>query len=516
MTVIAYGNGPTASRLAVQSFDRLRTQLNGFQSQLSTGKVATTVAGLGIQGSVSLGLGSTASRLEAYQGNAQDASLRSQLIGTGLQQLDALGSKLASGLTDTVNLPIGRKYVVDTARGSFEQAVDILNSSLGDRYLFSGRATDTRPVLDSDLLLNGDAQRAGVKTLIDERTQADLGTAGLGRLTLASAGTTTTVSEEAYGLPFGVKIAGIAATGAGLAATFTAGAAGSAGPPAVPATPASAAIDVTGTPVDGDAVTYTFTLPDGTTGTLTLSAGAAPADGADGAFAIGATPAATSANLTAALQTALQTFVTNTVPGASAAKAADDFFAARPGAPPPRVDTSGGSAAAATAIVSGTAANTVIWYQGDDGPPSAARGTNPARLGDNQTIGIGAQANEAPFRALLAGFAVLAVQDPAPATPPPDDQTLALLDRARTRLTGQTSGTAVRDLAGEFSLAKGTADAAAQQLSQAIKHVGDSQAAIENADPTEAASKLIQTQTRLQAAYQTTSTILRLSLVDYL
>ena len=58
----------------------------------------------------------------------------------------------------------------------------MLNTAADGRYLFSGRTVDQEPVASTDQILNGNGAQAGLKQVIDERKQADLGASGLGRL----------------------------------------------------------------------------------------------------------------------------------------------------------------------------------------------------------------------------------------------------------------------------------------------------------------------------------------------
>ena len=66
-----------------------------------------------------------------------------------------------------------------TVRSQFDQILSLLNSSAGDRYLFSGRNVDQPAVESSDPILEGDGVRAGLKQVIAERRLADLGADGL-------------------------------------------------------------------------------------------------------------------------------------------------------------------------------------------------------------------------------------------------------------------------------------------------------------------------------------------------
>ncbi len=86
------------------------------------------------------------------------------------------------------------------------------------------------------------------------------------------------------------------------------------------------------TPQNGDTVKFTFNLPDGTSEDINLTASTATPVPANG-FAIGATPAATAANLNAALTTAVKALANGPLVAASAEQAGNDFF----GQPPLRV-----------------------------------------------------------------------------------------------------------------------------------------------------------------------------------
>src|SRR5712675_3725625 len=75
----------------------------------------------------------------------------------------------------------------------------------------------------------------------------------------------------------------------------------------------------------GDALNLTFNLPDGTTQQLTMTATTASPPGID-SFTIGATPAATAANLQVALTSTVRTLAATQLTAASTLQAAHDFF----------------------------------------------------------------------------------------------------------------------------------------------------------------------------------------------
>jgi hypothetical protein len=155
-----------------------------------------------------------------------------------------------------------------------------------------------------------------LKQVIAERAQAD-GTTGLGRLVItaptAAAPNTVSVAEDAAGSPFGLKLSSVSSSLTGATVTGPSG------------SPAAVSITLGATnPNPGDKVTINFNLPDGTTDSVQLTASNAPPP--SGSFAIGATPAATAANLNAALNTAIGTLANTSLVAASAVEAGHDFF----------------------------------------------------------------------------------------------------------------------------------------------------------------------------------------------
>ena len=96
---------------------------------------------------------------------------------------------------------LGATTVQQTANISLDEMIGLLNSQAGDRYLFSGRATDKPAVESYDHILNGNGSQAGLKQIISERNQADLGANGLGRLTLSSPSAGTVAARPKMRLP---------------------------------------------------------------------------------------------------------------------------------------------------------------------------------------------------------------------------------------------------------------------------------------------------------------------------
>jgi hypothetical protein len=146
----------------------------------------------------------------------------------------------------------GAEVAQQTGLNSLDQLLALLNARAGDRYLFSGRATDTPAVETLDHILNGNGSRAGLKQLINERNQADLGADGRGRLTIGAGGPNTVQIDE-QATTFGFKLGSITSTVTGATTS---------GPTGLPA---SMSIDFSAAvPNPGETVTVRLNLPDGT------------------------------------------------------------------------------------------------------------------------------------------------------------------------------------------------------------------------------------------------------------
>ena len=176
----------------------------------------------------------------------------------------------------------------------------------------------------------------------------------------------------------------------GLAANFGTG------------TPASVELAVKAPPAAGDTLTFKLALRDGTTQTITLTAKANADAKSTTEFSLTGDVAA---NISTALSNALKETAGTTLSASSASRATQDFFAGSKteGFAPRRVSADGNGYA------EGASTTTVIWYTGDD-TSTDPRATASVQIGSDRKIGIGAQANEAPIRAVLAGIAQVAVQ----------------------------------------------------------------------------------------------------------
>jgi flagellar hook-associated protein 3 FlgL len=314
MAINSSGFGSSVLGQAVQS---IKTQLGSLQVQLATGEKSTTYAGMGINEGFAVAARAQLSSISAFTDTMTNVNTDIDAANTTLQSISQMAQQTQAATNSgvqTVNSS-GQTSAQQTAAAQFTSILGMLNTQSGDRYLFSGSAINTPSVASSNAILNGSGAQAGLTQLISERTQADLGANGLGRLVITQpTPTSVSVAEDVAGSPFGLKLNAVTSTLTGATVT---------GPTGSPAA-VSIALGATD-PNNGDQVSFTFNLPDGTTQQVQLTASSAATPPA-GSFAIGATPTATAANLNTALNTAIGTLAGTALTAASALVGSSEFF----------------------------------------------------------------------------------------------------------------------------------------------------------------------------------------------
>ncbi len=298
----------------------MRSQLNDLTTQLATGKISTTYAGQGTDRGFALNLRAQVSSFDAFADTANNVNTRLNVANLALQGLADVGNQVKKAST-TATLVLnnnGQTTGQITAQAMFANAVSILNSQSSDRFLFSGRATDTAATVPADVMLNGTATQAGLTQLINERRQADQGTGTMGRLTVSSPPLPTTVTSVAEdGSVFGLKLLSVQSSLTGATVTQPTG------------TPPATTVDLG--PVNpnvGDKIKFNFALPDGTTESIELTATTTNPPPA-GSFLIDTVTNSTNvtaANLRSTLTAAIQKLSDTSLVAASAIAASDNFF----------------------------------------------------------------------------------------------------------------------------------------------------------------------------------------------
>src|SRR6185312_13410763 len=288
---------PSISGLSSSAFIKaqqlvgMQKQMSDLSLQLTTGKLSQDYGGLGIDRGLDVNVRGALARLNSYTDSITTVNTRVQLQNTSLTRLNTIAQNMRSNTMPPFDFTLvanGQTNVQIQAKNSLDEAVSLLNQRAGNTYLFSGSASDKPAADTADHILNGNGAAAGLKQIVAERLQADMGSDGRGRLDAPSVtGSAVTLDEENSG-PFGFKIASASTSVAGASVTGPAG------------SPASLTVDFAGNnPVDGDTVQVRLNLPDGTSTTMTLTATSDVPPGT-GRFSIGATATDTANNLAGA------------------------------------------------------------------------------------------------------------------------------------------------------------------------------------------------------------------------
>ncbi len=494
---------PLASGITRELVD-LRARTEDLQRQLATGKKAETYGGLGSDRTLSLSLRSRTSAIEGYVSTINQASIRIESVTLHLSRLREISADNRENSLTGQFEPIagGQTQLQVGARIDLEESLSLLNFEINGTHYFAGRNSETRPVLTATEILDGDGSKAGLKQVISERRQADLGTDGLGRLSVpAPVANVVNLSEDVAGSPFGVKLESV--TGSLTGTTIT-------GPTGTPP-----AIDFSFSatlPQDGEQIRLTFNLPDGTQASREFTARSnGPLE--PGEFIIGADENITATNFQTILGSQLEELGRTELASASAFAASDDFFNYDSTTPPQRVN--GPPFDTATALTDGTTTDTIFWYQGDTGP-GGARDSAVARVDDSQSISYGVRANEGAIVDTIAALAVLAAETLDPNAAETIDRYAALQDRAGDRLSFPNGRQSLDDLVGELGFRQNSLEQAKQRHDDSQVVLADFLANAENVDVYEASAQILQLQTQLEASYRTTSILAQLSLVNFL
>ncbi|MBR1174074.1 flagellar protein [Bradyrhizobium sp. KB893862 SZCCT0404] len=299
----------------------INQQLTDLSTQLSTGKLSQNYSGMGTNEGFAIASRAQLSNISAYTDTITNVNVNINLANTALQALTTIRNTVQTGSANTAqDLNVnGQTIAQNTAAAQFGSMVGVLNTQSGNRYLFSGTAANTQSVADAGDIINGTTTQAGFKTVMAERQAADLGANGMGRLVQTQpTPSSVQVSEDVAGSPFGLKIKAVSSTLTGATVTGPSG------------SPVSFSVDLNGNnPANGDKLSIQFTLPDGTTEQIDLTASSATPTPL-GSFAIDASvpvnPNNTAANLNTALNTAIKKLSNTSLVAASAVTAGDNFF----------------------------------------------------------------------------------------------------------------------------------------------------------------------------------------------
>lgn len=179
---------PISPNLGInRSIAESRTLLAELHQQLATGKKVETYGDLGTNRNQILSLRSELAQIASYRDTIAQVDIRMDVMLQSLGRLREIASDTKSDALEVgFDLQAGGQTVYQVeVNARFDEVIGLLNTHVGDRHLFSGRQTETNPLLASSEILDGADTRDGFRQIVSERRQADLGVDGRGRLTLA-------------------------------------------------------------------------------------------------------------------------------------------------------------------------------------------------------------------------------------------------------------------------------------------------------------------------------------------
>jgi flagellar hook-associated protein 3 FlgL len=188
MTISGVGS---ASAQLIQALINQRTQLDDLTRQLSTGQKVTTYSGISSQAQLLVGLNQQLNTIGGFQSNNNSVNARLSIMQTALTQFDSVTQTVQQSAMQSNYTPGPNGQTTDQtfAGQQLDQLLNLMNTQADNGFVFAGSAVNQQAVASTSLILNGTATQAGLKQVISERNQADLGANGLGRLVIPAAST---------------------------------------------------------------------------------------------------------------------------------------------------------------------------------------------------------------------------------------------------------------------------------------------------------------------------------------
>ncbi|WP_068085708.1 hypothetical protein [Polycladidibacter stylochi] len=504
-----------------------RTQIEDLSVQLTTGKKTESFGGLGADGITSLKMRQEISTIDAYKSVSEIATTHITQLGKSLERIEKLRSETVSAINpnDYQLTTDGATTSQATTKILLLETISQLNTNVAGYNLYGGKVSESEPVASFDHIMNGHGGKLGLKDVMARFSSAHLGSDGKGKVnTAASDGTgeSTVKLTRSKETPFGFKIHGGTASSSVISMNYRA-----ADLTTDPANPVPAGLDIklTGLPREGDRVQVELSLPDGSFKTLALSAKTTgTATASNFVISKNSNPAKarfeTAKSLETAIGQALKTAGQTDLKAVAASQAGNEFFGlyedGRSPAVPKLPDASGELLENANGKILG-------WYRGYT-QDSKVRDDKIVEVDRGLKVGYGVRANEKPFAEQMKNLSVFIAADFKP-TDEADAQSKAIAesyynvladktDRAMAVNDSKISG--VQSIATEISAAKTTINNSSERLSQRSNSYKILSGKIENVDRTQVAVELSEMTNNLQASYRMTSSLLNLSLSDYL
>ncbi len=175
-------NGSTLARLTRES-SVIKTQLDTLTTQASTGLVSQRFGGLGSAAQLSLDLRPQISRIDSFTQNIGVANTKLSVTDSTLGQLQTIAQTFLTGTYQmSATTPQGVDTMASQAKSALGQVEALLNTQVGQNYIFTGEDTSRPPLSDSAFQSYVQSIQAPVSSL------AAIGGTATAAATLAAAG----------------------------------------------------------------------------------------------------------------------------------------------------------------------------------------------------------------------------------------------------------------------------------------------------------------------------------------
>ncbi|MBN9671414.1 flagellar protein [Roseibium aggregatum] len=505
----------TSRTYLTRQLGELNDLLSEKTTQLARGKSGTTYGEIGDRRLLDIELTQKVSMIETFQQTITITDLHLKTMTMSLERLEDIRQDAKSALdsNDFVLQDDGQTQTQSRAELLLNEAVNILNTEVASFYVFGGTDAVNDPVATIDAILNGADGLDGLRTVMSEYQEANLGATNTGRTTTSALTTnyapgpiptdsTFTIAEDGAH-DFGFDISAVTSTLTNVAIT---------GPAA--ADPDTVDIQFTGQPNLGETISVELTLPPTHTETVTIEFTAATSNETEGTFAIGADLEETAQNLRDAIADEIEHQALTTLKAVSDEWASDEFFSTFSGAEPQRVD--GPPFDTATALIAG-GTTTTAWYTGRNTVTTDAREDKNAVVDSNLTVNYGVRANEEPIQELVQALAAFVAADFSGGTATDEEYYNTLSANLRSLLHPEgVDQSGIVDIATDIAITHRTVTQTDDRHVLMKSSYEGTIAEIEGVDQDLLAAEILQLQNTIEVSYQATAIVFNLSLSDYL
>src|ERR1700751_6035967 len=145
------------SSLLGQSVQNISNQLTNLSTQLSTGVKSTNYAGMGVNEGFAIAARAQLANISAFSTTMTNVGTDINAANTALQSLSSITGQVQNNASSSPqNLTsTGQTIGQQNATSELSAMVGMLNTQVGNRYIFSGTAINTPALASADDILNG-------------------------------------------------------------------------------------------------------------------------------------------------------------------------------------------------------------------------------------------------------------------------------------------------------------------------------------------------------------------------